>query len=201
MNSDNTGFGEPEYSTSHAARSPEDAAPTPGSGTPLYDELEAAYTSTEPAVTAPATETRDDGAPTDTTGADHLDQLAVVLDLFARMKELEDGDGGWNGGDTVDALSGWFAEFGIDVEADEVAAAQALRAPAWLARTLTASTLDESSLVIHVRTDHASPLDSVRAYLSALVWGLGEETSAAVFDAADDQIAHIVHPAADPAAH
>ena len=115
------------------------------------------------------------------------------------MKELEDGDGGWNGGDTVEALCEWFAEFGIDVDADEVAAAQALRVPAWLARALTAPSLDASSLVIHVRADHDQLLETTRAYLAALVWGLSEETSAAVFGVAGDQIAHIVHPAVDPA--
>ncbi|WP_162470808.1 hypothetical protein [Saccharothrix deserti] len=76
--------------------------------------------------------------------------LAAVLDLFTRMKESEAGDGGWSGGDTVDVMSRWFAEFGIDVDADEVAAARSLRIPAWLAHTLAVPLPAESGLVIHV---------------------------------------------------
>lgn len=159
-------------------------------GTPIYDELAGTYSTAAdaepPAVPVPEPRPAGDLVPP-----------VTVLDLFGRMKDLEDGDGGWNGGDVVQELCAWFAEFGIDVDADEVAAAAALRLPAWLARMLTAPEPDESGLVIHVRTDHDRPLEPTRAYLAALVWGLGEDTSASVFDLAGDQIAHIVHPAAE----
>jgi hypothetical protein len=92
----------------------------------------------------------------------------VVLDLFTRMKEIEGSDGGWNGADTIDVLGEWFTEFGVNVEADDVAAARSLRVPAWLASTLTAPTLDGPDLVIHMRTDSRSPLDHARCYLAAL---------------------------------
>lgn len=168
-------------------------------GTPIYDELARTHAAAAEDIPAAAA-TAEAPVPAPRAAGD-LAPPAAILDLFRRMKELEDCEGSWNGGDVVEALCEWFTEYGIDVDADEVAAAQALRLPAWLARTLTTTSLDESSLVIHVRTDHDRPLEATRAYLSALVWGLGKETSAAVFDVAGDQIANFVHPAADPAEH
>ncbi|MGW4527802.1 hypothetical protein [Amycolatopsis sp. NPDC004378] len=181
MTSDNT-------TPSHPERDP---------GTPIYDELAGTH-STEEDTAPPAAAADETAVPVpEPRPAGDLVPPVTVLDLFGRMKDLEEGDGSWNGGDVVEALCEWFAEFGIDVDADEVAAAASLRLPAWLARTLTAPPPAESGLVIHVRTDRDRPLDATRAYLAALVWGLGEDTSASVFDLAGDQIAHIVHPAAE----
>jgi hypothetical protein len=42
---------------------------------------------------------------------------AEVLDLFARIKKLEQPDRSWPGGDTVSALCVWFSDHGIDPEA------------------------------------------------------------------------------------
>lgn len=158
-------------------------------GTPIYDELAGTY-STAAAAEPPA------AAPSPPPAGDLVPPV-TVLDLFGRMKDLEESDGSWNGGDVVESLCAWFDEFGIDVNADEAAAAAALRLPARLARTLTAPAPEESGLVIHVRTDRDRPLEPARAYLAALVWELGEDTSASVFDLAGDQIAHVVHPAAE----
>ncbi|WP_370973948.1 hypothetical protein [Amycolatopsis sp. cg9] len=173
---------------------PDRHVPARDPGTPIYDQLADAYATPAPPADAGAATT---AAVPEPRGADDLATAAVVLALFGRLKRLERGDGSWEGGDTVQALDAWFAEFGINIDADEVTAAQALRVPAWLARALTTPSLDESSLVIHVRTGHHQPLEPTRAYLAALVWGLGEETSASVFDLAGDQIAHIVHPATE----
>lgn len=45
-----------------------------------------------------------------------VDQPAVraVLALFVQLKNAEDGDGSWNGGDVVAIVSEWFARLGID---------------------------------------------------------------------------------------
>ncbi|MFI6029492.1 hypothetical protein [Amycolatopsis magusensis] len=172
-------------------------APRRDPGTPIYDQLAGNFATPAELTTAGAA--APEARVPEPRAAGDLVTATIVLELFGRMKDLEDSDGSWNGGDTVEALCEWFTQFGIDVDADQLAAARALRVPAWLARTLTAPSADESALVIHVRTDHDRPLETTRAYLSALVWGLGEETSAAVFDVAGDQIAHIVHPAAEPA--
>lgn len=63
---------------------------------------------------------------------------------------------------------------------------------------LTAPTEHDPGLVIHLRTDHDRLLETTRTHLAALVRDLGEKTSATVFDAAGDQIAHLV---GDPAQH
>lgn len=42
---------------------------------------------------------------------------AEVLDLFARIKTLEQPDRSWPGADTVSVLCAWFADHGIDPEA------------------------------------------------------------------------------------
>lgn len=42
--------------------------------------------------------------------------VGAVLSLFARVKEIEQSDGSWNGGDIVAILTGWFDELGIDPE-------------------------------------------------------------------------------------
>lgn len=207
MNSGNRWFAEPDRATTPAEGTVA-PGPAPDVGTPLFDELAATYTTTtaDAAPEAPSA-----AAPDVTTGglvpepragstdtvASGLAPPAAVLDLFTRIKQIEAGDGSWSAGDTVNVLSLWFAEFGIDIDADEVAAARSLRVPAWLAHALTAPTSEEPGLVIHVRTDNTSPLDRAHPYLAALVQGLGGQTSAAVFDLAGDQIAHFVHPAAD----
>ncbi|WP_331732082.1 hypothetical protein OG613_47410 (plasmid) [Streptomyces sp. NBC_00015] len=40
-----------------------------------------------------------------------------IGDLFRGIKGIEDGDGGWNGGDTVNVLQSFFLRLGIDVTA------------------------------------------------------------------------------------
>lgn len=205
MNSGNRWFAEPDRATTPVVPSPAEGpgavapVPAPNVGTPLYDEIAAAYTPT--ATTAPNVETAGPVSPphtgsTDTTTPD-LPLAAAVLGLYMQMKKIEAGDGSWGGGDTVAVVSQWFGDFGIDIDADEIVAARSLRIPSWLAFALTAPTSDDAGLVIHVRTDDTRPLDSAHPYLAALVQGLGGHTSAAVFDVAGDQIAHFVHPAAD----
>jgi hypothetical protein len=39
-----------------------------------------------------------------------------ILQLLARLKDIEASDGGWNGGDAVEILVEWFAEMGIDTD-------------------------------------------------------------------------------------
>src|SRR4051812_28359516 len=117
-------------------------APQRDPGTPIYDQL--ADKLTTPAELTPASAAAVEATVPEPHATGELVAATVVLELFGRMKDIEDGDGGWNGGDTVDALCEWFAQFGINVDADQLAAAQALRVPAWLARTLTEPSSDES---------------------------------------------------------
>lgn len=51
----------------------------------------------------------------------HVDRPAdaAILDLFSRIKTIEDADGSWNGGDVVAVLADWFeGVVGIDITAD-----------------------------------------------------------------------------------
>ena len=44
---------------------------------------------------------------------------AAIVRLFNEIKtEIEDGDGGWNGGDVVTELDEWFVGLGIDTSQD-----------------------------------------------------------------------------------
>ncbi|WNV83125.1 hypothetical protein [Umezawaea sp. Da 62-37] len=199
MTNDNLcGIDQPMTTAAPAREAPDTAEPSGTSaGTPLYDALAASLT--DPTLGPPA-------ATDDPTGREpDFTQPAVVLDLFTRLKQIEHSDGSWSAGDTVDVLNQWFGEFGINTDDhDELSAAQALCMPAWLARMLTVPPPHETGLVIHLRTDHADPLDAVRGLLVALVRALGEGSSAAVFDTVGDHIAHLGHsdtvPTSSPAA-
>jgi hypothetical protein len=155
--------------------------PPAGAGTPLYDALIAADRGS---FSSPATEV------TGTcSGA-----AAAVVDLFARIKAIEQRTGDWRGGDVVDVLGAWFTEFGIDIDADEVTAATVLRVPARLAHDLLEPTRDDTCLVVHVRTGASDPLARVLPHLRALTADLGENAATAVYDITGDQIAHLLHP-------
>jgi hypothetical protein len=189
MTSDNPWFHD---SGGPPPRTGADPPDPPAAGTPLYDEL----ASTLPVdLTTTAVNTTVDEPDDPEHAADPATiKPAVVLDLFARIKAIEESDGGWPGGDTVDVLTAWFDKFGIDVDDDPAAAGRALRLPAHLASALAAPHLRDGEFAIHLRTEHAEHADYVRSYLSALVWALGEDTSAAVFDHTGDQITHLTHP-------
>lgn len=45
------------------------------------------------------------------------DEKTVALALLSRIREIEDSDGSWGGGDVVDVLQAWFSELGIDITA------------------------------------------------------------------------------------
>jgi hypothetical protein len=170
---------------------PHDDAPHPAAaGTPLYDQLAAA----RPADLASTP--HDGDAPAGDAAPMAID-AAAVLTLFARIKTIEESNGGWPA-DVVDVLTVWFDEFGIDVEADSAAAARALRVPAHLASALTAPYRRDGEFVVHLRTENSDAAVYVRSYLSELVSALGERTSAAVFDHTGDQISHFIHPDDEP---
>ncbi|MBT3167993.1 hypothetical protein HTV80_33630, partial [Streptomyces sp. Vc74B-19] len=45
----------------------------------------------------------------------------AIIGLFNGIKaNIESSDGGWNGGDVVDALNDWFAALGIDVDGPRI---------------------------------------------------------------------------------
>lgn len=128
-----------------------------------------------------------------TASVPHPAECAAALDLFGRMKAIEDEDGGWNGGDTVDELCQWFREFGIDINADWVAAAQAMRMPPWLAQYVNSQMLDESNLVIHLHSNKLDHTDLISTHLTTLVRALGEGSTAAVYDQPGERIIRIAH--------
>ncbi|MFC9249916.1 hypothetical protein [Amycolatopsis thailandensis] len=159
-------------------------------GTPIYDELTGSHTAPGVDTSAPAAEPE---SASFTIGA--VTVSTTVLDLFRRLKQLDKGSG-WSGSDAMETLNLWFAEFGIDVDADETAAADAVRIPARLARFLTVLGPESPAMIVHVRTDHPEPITSVRHHLVGLVQELGEQTSVAVFDIEGDQVVSIMHGAA-----
>ncbi|KFZ77131.1 hypothetical protein ED92_39340 [Amycolatopsis sp. MJM2582] len=161
--------------------------PSEDLATPIYDELAGNHASQ--AENGQASAARSGSVSSDIDG---LALSATVLDLFARLKRLDKGTG-WSGGDVMETLNLWFAEFGIDIDSDETTAAQALHAPTWLARALKVPGPEKPTVVIHLRTDHERALGIVRLSVTRLTQELGEDTTAAVFDLAGDQIASIAH--------
>ena len=151
-----------------------------GTGTPLYDALIAADSGSAHSPTAEMAGT--------------CTAAAAVVDLFARIKAIERHTGEWGGGDVVNVLGAWFTEFGIDIAADEVAAATVVRVPARLAHDLIAPTLDDTCLIVHVRTEASDPLPRALPHLRALTADLGENAATSVYDITGDQIAHLLHP-------
>ncbi len=166
------------------------ATPDGNLGTPIYDELTGNNPAQREDTSTPATEPV---SASFTIGAFAVS--AAVLDLFGRLKRLDRGTG-WNGGDVVETLNSWFAEFGIDVDVDEATAAQTLQAPAWLARSLKVPGPESPTVVVHVRTDHPEPVACVRRYMSSLIQDLGEHASIAIFGLEGDQVVSIMHGAA-----
>lgn len=61
---------------------------------------------------------RDPASPTGQRIAEAFEagQQVTAANLLARIKQLEEPDGGWPGGDVVQLLTTWFAELGLDVE-------------------------------------------------------------------------------------
>lgn len=165
------------------------ATPLGDLGTPIYDEITDSHAALEENISAPAAEPE---SSTFTIGA--LAVSATILDLFGRLKRLDKGTG-WSGGDVMETLNFWFAEFGINVDADEATAAQAVHTPAWLARSLTVPGSESPTVIVHVRTEHPEPIACVRHYLVGLAQDLGEHASIAVFDLEGDQVVSIMHGA------
>lgn len=172
---------------------PRPGPPNPASAadTPLYNELAATLPTT-----LSATPHNPSGSAGQVPPTTH--PAAAVLRLFARIKSLEESDGGWPGADVVDELTAFFDEFGIDLEADPAAAARSLRMTAHLGAALTAPYLREGKFDIHLHTENPDAAVILRSFLSALVHALGEQTSAAVFDHTGDQISHLIHPDDEP---
>ncbi|HET6285713.1 MAG TPA: hypothetical protein VFG15_03045 [Amycolatopsis sp.] len=168
---------------------PNPAPPNRDPGTPIYDQVARASPDSPP-----DPDGRAGTAVPDQRAGNDLIPPVTVLDLFGRMKALEESDGGWPGSDVVDALNRWFSEFGVDVDADEAVAAKSLKVPAWLARLVTTPMVDEAALALYIRTEHPEPLERIRPYLASLIWELGSDTTVAVYDGYRDQIAHLVHP-------
>lgn len=104
-----------------------DATASADAGTPVYDEFVAVL------ATGADTDVSADGqSPAAQSAvrrsADTVEGTAILA-LFSRPKDIEEGDGGWPGGDVVEQLCAWFAELGIDVDDDLAAAARTLRLP------------------------------------------------------------------------
>lgn len=113
----------------------------------------------------------------------------AILALFGRLKTIEEHRGGWAGTDRVSALSAWFADLGIDVDADLTAAARTLRLP---------TDAPAGAITVHIQTTRADADTLVDAWVRALVTTLGPNSAAVVAEGTGRQIAHHTHPGTDP---
>lgn len=156
-------------------------------GTPVYDELVASLTAR--ADTKVAADGHSPAAQSAVMRAATIGEGTAILTLFSRLKDLEKRTGGWPDGEVVNELFGWFDELGIDLDNDVAAAARALRLPD---QPLTPP--HGSDVTVTIRTARPTADADMRTWVSALVTALGPGSSAMVFDAAGEQIAHYAHP-------
>lgn len=161
-------------------------------GTPVYDELVASLTAR--ADTKVAADGHIPAAQSAVMRAATIGEGTAIVTLFSRLKDLDQANGGWPDGEVVKELRGWFDELGIDADHDVAAAVRALRLPD---RPLTPP--HGSDVTVTIRTGRPTAEADMRRWVSALVTALGPGSSALVFDAAGEQIAHYAHPDPMPA--
>lgn len=174
-----------------------------GIGTPVFDELNAALGDlSRAATTGPTTTDIDevaawvdqwygDDPPTSWPGIDpDTPEGAAIMRLFRRVKEVQQADGTWPGGDTVEQLLDWFHAVGIDPALHPLDADCALR----LAARRQAS---HPPTVVHytarISTQHVAPEPVISDALQALVTGLGPGTTADLTDADGTPITRFGH--------
>jgi hypothetical protein len=161
----------------------DDPAPAPvDPGTPTYDALIAELV--RAAGTGQSRDAPPSGVPVVASAG-----AQAILTLFGRLKALEERHGGWPGADTVSELRTWFAELGVDVEADPTAAARTLRLPA---------EPHTGVITVRINTAHDEVDTTVDTWAAALVNALGPDSSAVVIDRTGRQLAHHSHPGTDP---
>lgn len=98
----------------------------------------------------------------------------AILSLFGRLKDIEQGDGRWSGGDAVDELTGWFANLGIYPEDEPTEVGRRLRLAA---RGRPGGGTTSSVFGIRVYTDHNDSEILIRTALHVLARQLGPGTS------------------------
>lgn len=112
----------------------------------------------------------------------------AILSLFRRMKDVEEGDGSWNGGAVANEIAEWLVEQGIDPDQDPTDARQALRTA-----VQERPGRGPASAVYGVRigTDHHDPDSLIRTALHVLTRQLGPGTSVELVSSDRDLLAQI----------
>jgi hypothetical protein len=112
----------------------------------------------------------------------------AILSLFRRIKDVEEGDGSWNGGAVANEVAEWLIEQGIDLNKGPTHARQALRTA-----VRERSGRGPASAVYGVRigTDHHDPEPLIRTALHVLTRQLGPGTSIELVSSDRDLLARI----------
>lgn len=117
----------------------------------------------------------DDIADTDSTIIDpDTPEGTAILSLFGRLKNIEQTDGQWPGGDAVEELTDWFSELGISPDDEPTEVERRLR---WAARGRPGGGVTSSVFGARIRTDHNDPELLIRTALHVLARQLGPGTS------------------------
>jgi hypothetical protein len=98
----------------------------------------------------------------------------AILSLFRRAKDVEDGDGSWNGGAVVNEVAEWLIELGVDLNEGLTDARQALRTAV---RERSGRRPVSAVYGVRIGTDQHDPDSLVRTALHVLTRQLGPGTS------------------------
>lgn len=115
---------------------------------------------------------------------------SAILSLFSRIKDIEEGDGNWNGGDVVDEITNWLLELGIDPDQDPTDARCALRTALG---ERPGRGLGSTVYGVRIGTEHHDPEALIRTALHVLTNQLGPGTSVELVTHERDLLARIAH--------
>lgn len=120
---------------------------------------------------------------------------AAIIRLFRWIKEVEEPDGSWPGGDVVQQLTDWFTSLGIDPDEPSMDAGQRLRLQM---RNRPGGSMTTSVFGLRVGTEHDNPQRIIEAALTSLARQLGPGTGVDLVSFDRELLTRIEQPAASP---
>jgi hypothetical protein len=112
----------------------------------------------------------------------------AILSLFRRVKDVEEGDGSWNGGAVANEVAEWLIELGIDLNQGLTDARRALRTAA---RERSGRGPASAVYGVRIGTDNHDPDSLIRTALHVLTRQLGPGTSVELVSSDRDLLARI----------
>jgi hypothetical protein len=115
----------------------------------------------------------------------------AIMRLFRMIKNVEEGDGGWPGGDVVEQLLAWFPSVGIDPDEHPMDTAQRLTLAA---RARSGQSLRAADYTVRIGTENHDAEQILTSTLTTLADQLGPGTGVHLHST-DGELAHFERPA------